>query len=207
MTRTRILWRGTAVAAAVLAALGLRWSTMHPWSTGTADVARVRQSWSARPERIERCRRLTDEELAQLPQHMRLRTQCEGEAAQYLLVVSVDNARVVTDTLRGGGLRHDRPIHVFSEFDVQPGVRRLRVEVTRLAGAAGQEDRDRDERQETDTLLGGRAQRESDERARRMANALPATLVLDTLLALAPRRVALVTYAAETRRLAAQMQR
>ncbi|HEY5545735.1 MAG TPA: hypothetical protein VIK50_06735 [Gemmatimonadaceae bacterium] len=211
MTPSVLLWRVAGTAVAVAGALALRWSTIAPWMTvtGASDVARVRLSWSARPERVEQCRTLSDEELSKLPEHMRMRTSCEGFTARYLLSVSVDGERLVLDTLRGGGLRHDRPIHVFTESDVKPGERRLRIEVTRID--EGESRAASDSTLEpmavaTDTLMGGRAQREREERSRREAEAIPARLVLDTLLSLAPRRVVLVTFNDDARRLVARME-
>jgi hypothetical protein len=169
----------------------------------------MRLSLSARPERIERCRQLSDEELAKLPAHMRLRTECEGFSASYALAISVDEDRLVVDTLRGGGLRKDRPIHLYREYEVQPGSRRLRIEVSRIDEStnAGADTTGPGSGQPADTLLGGRAEREREERARRAAEAMPARLLLDTLLTVAARRVVLVTFDNTTRRLVARMER
>ena len=198
-------WRALGLVAAVAAALVLRWSTVLPWRAADGAPARLRQSWSARPQRVERCRRLTDEELARLPAHMRLRTECEGGFARYRLSVLVDDRTVFVDTLRGGGLRHDRPMHVFSEFDVPAGRRRLRIEVTRLdtVDARGGEEGAR-VAAGGDTLLGGRAEREADERQRREAEAIPPVVRLDTVLTLSRGRVVLVGYDETRRRLVAR---
>lgn len=212
MTAGRFVWRGVGAVGGVLAALGLRWSSVAPWPTRAAagDVAQVRLSLSARPERVEQCRQLTDDELAKLPAHMRLRTQCEGYSASYRLAIEVNGESLVLDTLRGGGLRHDRPIHVFREYDVPPGEKRLRIDVTRLdeAGAPAVADTSREgSRSQADTLLGGRAEREREERTRRTAEAMPARLILDTLVTIGQARVVLVTFDNNTRRLVARMER
>lgn len=196
-------WRAAGVAVAVLAAVAIRWSSALPLGTRTAQdqVAQLRLSLSARPERVERCRELSDDELAKLPAHMRLRTQCEGYSARYLLTIVVDERSLTSDTLRGGGLRHDRPLHVFREYDVTPGPQRIRVEVTRVdEKTAGDSTRD-NRRASSDTLLGGRAEREREERTRRVAEAMPSRLVIDTTMTLVPGRVVLVTFDQNTRRL------
>lgn len=212
MTTSRFLWRAVGAVGGVLAALGLRWSTVASWPTraATGDFAQVRLSLSARPERVEQCRQLTDDELAKLPAHMRLRTQCEGHSASYRLAIAVNGESLVLDTLRGGGLRHDRPIHVFREYDVPPGEKRLRIDVTRIdeSGTAAVADSSSgSSRFPADTLLGGRAERERDERTRRTAEAMPARLILDTLVTIGQARVVLVTFDNETRRLVARMER
>lgn len=202
-------WRLAGIAVAVAAAFGLRWSTVYPWRMADNDHARVRLSWSARPERVEQCRRLSDDELAKLPPHMRLRTQCEGGFARYLLTLSVDERVVSRDTLRGGGLRHDRPIHVFGEVDIAAGARHLHVEVTRLDSATSSDSEPgrAQDAEKLDTLLGGRAAREADERTRRESDALPPRLVFDTTMMLQPRRVLLIGYDDQRRRLLARTEK
>jgi hypothetical protein len=205
-------WRALGVAAAVTAAAALRWSTAAPLGSDSAEgvTSQLRLSFSARPERIERCTELTDEELSKLPAHMRLRTKCEGYTARYLLTIAIGDRVFTEDTLRGGGLRHDRPLHVFREHEVRPGLQRFRIEVTRVDEGTvtpGSDSAMADKPAGLDTLLGGRADRERDERARRAAEAMPERLVMDTLLNIPPMRVVLVTFDNDTRRLAARMER
>jgi hypothetical protein len=210
MTRADIAWRVLAVAAAAGAAFGLRYLTAAELAVPAGASSLVRLSWSARPERVERCRRLTDDELAKRPVHMRLRLECEGSFARYHLLVSANGRVLASDTVRGGGLRHDRPMHVFREFAVPPGPLRLTVTLARIdsvgavpddsavlgvsgTGGVGAE-----------TLLGAREAREMAERRQRAGEAIPARLALDTSLALGRGRVVLVTWDDEARRLAAR---
>lgn len=198
-------WRALGIVIALLATGLLRWSSSYSSGTRTAasHPAQLRLSLSARPERVERCRELSDEELSKLPAHMRLRTQCEGYTARYLLTIVLGERPLTTDTLRGGGLRHDRPLHVFQEHDVRPGTQRVLIEITRIddAAAGAATDSSAVARQASDTLLGGRAERERDERSRRVAEAMPPRLALDTTLTLTPGGVALITFDQNSRRL------
>lgn len=198
MSPRGILWRAAAVVATGAAALGLRGATVFELTSATAGAALVRLSWSARPERVERCRRLSDDELAQRPVHMRLRMECEGTFARYLLTVLVDGNAAAIDTIRGGGLRHDRPMHVFREIEVTPGWRRIAVSLARIDAVAA--DSAVGVTTGADTLLGAREIREMDERRGRAAEAIPDRLELDTALALAAGRVLLVTWDRESRR-------
>lgn len=203
----RTAWRVAGAAGGLMAAVVLRLlSAADLGPTGAAAV--VRLSWSARPEFIERCRRLTDAELASRPAHMRMRFDCDGEFARYRLRVSLNDAEVADDTVRGGGLRHDRPLQVLREFAATPGSLRLRVELSRLDSLATDSAAAGALRGvAADTLLAARAAREVDERRRRAAEAIPPILRLDTLVPLAPRRVVLVTYDGANRRLIARMER
>jgi hypothetical protein len=199
-----VIWRLAGVVVAIVAAASLRWSSVLSLGTRTSreHSAQLRLSLSARPERVERCRELSDEELARLPAHMRLRTQCEGYSARYRLAITVDGHQLAADTLRGGGLRHDRPLHVFQEHDVAPGRQRVTVEIIRVEeSTAAVADTTTTGGAVTDTLLGGRAERERAERSRRVAEAMPARLALDTTITLRPGGVALITFDQNARRL------
>lgn len=171
---------------------------LHP-----GDSARLRLSWSARPERIEVCRTLSAEELARLEEHMRQRVECDGRFATYSLVVEADGRRIGEAVARGAGLRHDRPMYLLRDFDLPSGSHRLRVTFTRrertdddaaafapVVSTAG------------DTgIFAGRAEREATEHARRAGAAIPERLVLDTVLTFAPRRVVIITFNQERRAL------
>ena len=96
----------------------------------------LRLAWRARPDRVEDCRPQSEEVLARLPAHMRQTQICEGASASYRLTVLVDGQVVLDDVVRGGGLRHDRPIYVFRERRVAPGDRAVAVTFVRLAETA-----------------------------------------------------------------------
>jgi hypothetical protein len=209
-----LMWRLAGALAAVAGLAAMRWVSIASLDgSASGGTSLLRLSFSARPERIERCVELSDEELAKLPAHMRLRTTCEGYSARYALTVSVGDRLTMHDTLRGGGLRHDRALHVFREQAVEHGLHRFRIEVVRVdeGGTATRDDADttqvREQRAEgADTLLGGRADRERDERARRAAEAMPQRLVMDTVLAIPAMRVLLVTFDNSARRLVARLE-
>jgi hypothetical protein len=190
-----------ALTAAALALLAAASAVRLPFHR--SDTARVRLSWSARPERIERCRTLSAEELAQREEHMRQRVECEGAFATYALRIAVDDGVVSEAVVRGAGLRHDRPLYLLREFAVSPGIHRVRVTLSRRersdSGAAAPAPT---VSQEADTgLYAGRAQREVAERSRRAGAAIPSRLALDTSLVLVPRGVVLITLNAERRML------
>jgi hypothetical protein len=167
-----------------------------PLAFHAAPAARVRLSWSARPERIEVCRTLSAEELAQRAEHMRQRVECEGRFATYALRVLVDGRLADEDVVRGAGLRNDRPLYLLRELEVPPGVHAIQVSFTR------REKTDDDAAAfapavapDADTgLYAGRAQREATEHARRARAAIPARLALDTSLVFAAREVKLITF-------------
>ena len=171
---------GAVLTMAVLA--GLRWASTAPMTVHRTPDAVLRLAWSARPERIETCRRPSDDERSTLPRHMQQTLVCEGRAATYRLQIRHEGTVIGEQVVRGGGLRRDRRLYVFRELPLPAG--RTRVDV-------------RFEQIESGT---------PDERARLRGDAVPPRLALDREITLRPREVVLVTYDAERRALVAVQQ-
>jgi hypothetical protein len=181
-----------------------------PFTVAGGGQALLRVSWSGRPERIERCREVSDEELEKVPAHMRQRVECEGRSARYAVIVRGDGRIFSTDTVTGGGLRGDRSIHMLREYAVAPGAHSFVVEVARTDSAGGsvedEEDAEREEHNGVEALPGSRpdrAEREREERQRQRQERLPPRLRMDTTVTLAPGAVLLIGYDPIERRLVA----
>jgi hypothetical protein len=156
----------------------------------------LRVSLSARPERLETCRRLSEAELAERPAHMRQTIECQGVNATYRLRISSDGVALAERVLRGSGFRHDRPIHFLHEFPFKPGGHRLKVELIRIESASV--DSTPADQRDTGLTL-DRDAREVDERVRRRLEAIPAQVSLDTNVVFAPGQVVVVTWDPVTR--------
>ena len=191
LTRTTTVLAGTALGLVLLALV-----SAAPLPFNSSEAARLRLSWTARPQRIEVCRTLSREELAARPEHMRQRVECDGRFASYTLRVEVDDRDIGESIVRGGGLRHDRPIFLLREYEVPPGAHRLEISFTRRERIETREEESApDAVPDADTgLYAGRAAREVAERGRRDRAAIPPRLELDTTVTLAPREVALITF-------------
>ncbi|HUG28769.1 MAG TPA: hypothetical protein VMK53_10805 [Gemmatimonadales bacterium] len=168
---------GLAVMVGVAAASHAPWRA-HPEPTGV-----LRLNLSARPERLERCRTLSEEELASRPAHMRQPVICDGESATYRLVVTRDGAPLVDAELSGGGARRDRPIHLLREYPIPVGTVHLSVTLDRVEAA--------------DAVV------VDSGTANRITDALPRALRLDTTVTVASHRVVMVTYEPRQRHLVA----
>lgn len=195
------------LAAGLIAALS---AVSLPLRHGGA--ARIRLSWSARPERIETCRALSQEEMAAQLEHMRREVECEGKFATYDLMVTVDDQVVEQTIITGGGLRNDRPIHYLHDFDVAAGERSFHLSLVRREtpedrdesavsrlrehddGDDDGEDDDDEVSEDRRPFEAGRSQRERIERRRREQTALPPSLELDTTLVIASGKVAIVSF-------------
>ena len=179
------------------------WLSVAPYAVPGSEQGVLRLAWSGRPERIEKCRRLTDAELEGVPAHMRQRVKCEGRAATYRLVLTVDGAERYRDSLAGGGARSDRPLHVLRDVPLAPGRHTIDLSVMRIEPeeADGLGD-DTPAPAGPDTAAGGgREGRERAERARSRREALPRMLSLGGDVLLAAGDVVLVSYDADARRL------
>jgi hypothetical protein len=184
---------GLAIALAVASGALLALGSVAPWEPDPGDAGQIRLAWSARPERIERCRSLTDEELAGVPAHMRERVRCEGGAARYALTVLTNGQVRVNDTVRGGGARHEGLIHLLRELPIAPGPVRLTAAAARIDSAVAP----------TDSLSTGASDRErrmEETRERVRREALPAAVGLDTTITVGPREIVLIGYDPATRR-------
>ena len=163
--------------------VGLAAASHAPWRAHPEQSGVLRLNLSARPERVERCRTLSEEELASRPAHMRQAVICDGAAASYRLVVTRDGAPLLDAALTGGGARRDRPIHFLREYPIPAGTVHLSLTLERIDA--------------TDPVVGDTAA------AGRITEALPRALRLDTTVTVAPHRVIMVTYEPRQRRLVA----
>ncbi len=175
MTPTPVVRRAAAIAVALATTLVIGALSRAPYTADRADYGILRLAWRARGERVEECRRLTKEELERLPVHMRQEERCEGRIFPYRLRVSVDGVRVVDELVHAAGARHDRPLYVYRELPLEPGAHAVVVTFTREGNVPP-------------------GAHEADE-------GTPARLALDTTVALSPRRILLVTYDDDARRL------
>ena len=171
------------VSAGVLSLLSEAPYTAEPATHGV-----IRLAWRARGERVRRCRRLTPDELAKLPAHMRQEEVCERAVLPYRLRVTVDGAPAIDELVRAGGAREDRPLFVFRELSVAPGAHHITVVFERASGGDAEDEGEDDRAQ----------RREPRESAVRET---PDHLALDETVTLAPRAILLVTYDDEGQRL------
>jgi hypothetical protein len=129
--------------AALCLVVAITWISNVRLTPAQQGDALLRLSWSARPERVESCHEESAEEQARLPAHMRQSVVCDGGSAAYRLQVWRDGDLVLEETVRGGGLRHDRPLEIFREIPQRTGdadvvVRLERVDPSSAATNASQ---------------------------------------------------------------------
>lgn len=106
-----------------------------PLSPHAPEYALLRLAWSARPERLEECRSLTEEALARLPPHMRQPVVCEGVTARYRLTATYAGRVLADRIVSAGGLRQDRRLYVLEDLPVPAGEALVEVQFTRVEAA------------------------------------------------------------------------
>lgn len=205
--------RVVGVAIALAAAAGIEWVSNFPMTPHASPDAVLRLAWTARPERVEDCQQQTDEALAKLPAHMRQSVICEGTTASYRLEVRREGALVAEQTVRGGGLHHDRPLYVFREIPMRAGETEVSVKFLRIDNPTTRHDEPADhaagkpshgdDRHDGKSMDPDRRRREDEERVLQRGEAVPASLSIEETFRVAPREVILVTYDAERRKLVA----
>jgi hypothetical protein len=130
---------GAAFTAAAVA--GVVWASHAPMAAYQRPDGLLRLAWSARPERIETCRQLSEEELAKLPQHMRQPVECVGAAAHYRLTVRADGRTITSRLVHAGGLRQDRRVYVFEEIALPAGEMTVDVSFERVESGSPDDSR------------------------------------------------------------------
>lgn len=164
---------GPAVAGAILAigaTVGLGALSQAPYQSEAAARGIIRLAWRTRSVTARECRALTQEELENVPAHMRQTETCEARTIPYLLRVTVDGETVLDEEVRSRGAREDRPLFVLHDLPVAPGLHHLSIWFTRA-----------EEPSETTTA----------------PEAAPARLELDQHVELTERQIVLVTYDAD----------
>lgn len=123
MTTARVV----GAVLAVVMTVGTAWMSRLPIDFGRDAESLLRLSWRVDGVTVEACRTLSEEELANLPVHMRNPEACIGTIAPFTLSAVLDGESVVADTVFPGGARGDRPIYVLRDLPLSPGRRTLEV--------------------------------------------------------------------------------
>jgi ferredoxin/coenzyme F420-reducing hydrogenase delta subunit len=116
--------RRTAVYG--LLALGIGYCSSSPdLARFPADMALIRLSFAHGAERKEPCRRLSPEELQELPPNMRRPEACSRERRPVLVELELDGDLLYRASLEPTGLARDGPSRVYERFRVPAGRHQL----------------------------------------------------------------------------------
>lgn len=101
-----------------------QWPPYHPIGP---DQALIKISVSRLGQPVGECRRLTQEELAQLPPNMRDPVQCPRERSPLTMEVDVDGHRVLDRVAQPGGLSKDGASAIYERLTVPAGEQHIHV--------------------------------------------------------------------------------
>ncbi|MBI2993174.1 MAG: hypothetical protein HYY48_03245 [Gammaproteobacteria bacterium] len=100
-------------------------STRPAYTHQDPALALVKLSFSHAGERKEDCRRLSPEEIADLPPNMRRPTKCSRERVPLYVELLLDDRMLYRAELPPSGLSGDGASSVYRRFPVPPGTHRL----------------------------------------------------------------------------------
>lgn len=100
------------------------WPPYHPIG---ADQALIKISVSRLGQPVGECRRLTEEELAQLPPNMRDPVQCPRERSPLTMEVDVGGANVLKRVVQPTGLSKDGAASIYERVVVPAGKQQIDV--------------------------------------------------------------------------------
>ena len=101
-------------------------------------------------------RALSREELEKLPRHMRPQSperSRTGTRVDTVLLVELDGQRLLQNTYRPSGLRHDGPTFAYEEVSVPAGRHRLKAILTEAAKGTGEDQQRRSWRLEDEVNI------------------------------------------------------
>jgi len=131
-----VRYLGQAATYAVLALVLGYFSDRPAYTHFPPDMALIRLAFVHGAARREPCRRLSPEELAELPPNMRRPQACSRARVPVLVELELDGEVLYRASLPPTGLAGDGPSRVYERFAVPPGEHQL---VARLRDSRGSE--------------------------------------------------------------------
>jgi len=112
---------GQAVAyAAFIALLGF-FATAPAYDPVDPDAAMLKLSFMHVGQRRVECRKMSPDEIAQLPPNMRLTLDCPRERLPVLVELELDGQLLLRREITASGLAHDRASSIYQKYVVPPG--------------------------------------------------------------------------------------
>jgi len=116
---------GQLIAYALFALVVGYFATQPAYTHLDPDKAQIKLSFSHAGEHRQECRRLTQEELNQLPPNMRRPMDCPRERLSLLVELELDGELLYQDKLPPSGLAGDGASTAYRKFPVTAGVHNL----------------------------------------------------------------------------------
>lgn len=87
----------------------------------------LRLSWRLTGQNIKICEERTEDQLSNIPAHMRTQQVCVQKPIDYQLLVSVEGENKINKIIKAGGLHGDRPIYVHEDMKLPNGNYKVQI--------------------------------------------------------------------------------
>ena len=133
MSRRLLTLFGQAVVFGLIALVLGYFSTSPAYVAFPKDQARILLDFSHVGQRKGECRRLTPEEIAEMPANMRRAEICPRERLPVAVELELDGTLIFNESLPPSGLSGDGASQIYESIRVRPGEHRL---IARLRDSA-----------------------------------------------------------------------
>jgi hypothetical protein len=120
-------YTGQVIAYTLFALVVGFFATRPAYTYLEPDTAVIKLSFNHAGDHVEKCRRLTQEELNQMPPNMRRPTKCPRARVSLLVEVELDGQLIYRDELPASGLANDGASMAYKKFPVAAGQHHLMV--------------------------------------------------------------------------------
>ena len=91
------------------------------------DSGILRLSWRLTGQNIKICEDRTEDQLNNIPAHMRTQQICVQKPIDYQLLVSINGESKISEVIKAGGLHGDRPIYVNHDIKLPNGNHQVQI--------------------------------------------------------------------------------
>jgi len=135
---TKVLsWAGQAVLYVAFAAVIGVFTRWPSYQHLPEDHALVKLSLIHHGQRLQKCQKLSPEELAKLPPNMRTPMNCPRERSPITVEVDIDGVAALQETAQPSGLSRDGTASVYRRIEVPAGTHRFQVRLRDSARSEG----------------------------------------------------------------------
>ena len=128
VSRNRLSWYSKRTVAACILVGGIGVLSQVPVGESNAS-SQLRVMSRLKSQTALACRALSEQEKANIPQHMQRKEICQRMPISYTMEVSVDGNKILRKEIKPKGLRSELPIYVMEDIAIEPGQHRVAVEV------------------------------------------------------------------------------
>jgi hypothetical protein len=117
---------GGIIPFTVVVFMAVAWLSDFPTGKARENTV-IHFGWRLAGAKVKVCRKWQAGELENLPSHMRAPQFCDEQGVNYNLTVILDGKEIIHKAFTPPGVRGDRPLFVFEEYPLHPGIHQVYV--------------------------------------------------------------------------------